>query len=185
MGSSWVKRPDAGSYPQIAPYGRAYLPVRFGRSILLPMITVYLDACCLNRPFDDQTQDRIRLEAEAVLLILGHVHRGEWRWIGSEVLHLEIAQNPDAERRRRTQVLVGSATESISLDETIERRGNELEALGFGAFDALHLACAEQAQADVFLTTDDGLLRRARRFTDRIQVPVENPLTWLNRRSDS
>lgn len=26
---------------------------------------VYLDACCLNRPFDDQTQGRIRLEAEA------------------------------------------------------------------------------------------------------------------------
>lgn len=62
------------------------------------MITVQLDACCLNRPFDDQTQDRIRLEAEAVLLILGHVHRGEWRWIGSEVLHFEIAQNPDLER---------------------------------------------------------------------------------------
>jgi len=24
---------------------------------------VYLDACCLNRPFDDQSQDRIRLES--------------------------------------------------------------------------------------------------------------------------
>jgi hypothetical protein len=73
------------------------------------MITVYLDACCLNRPFDDQTQDRIRLESEAVLLILGHVHRGEWRWSGSEVLSFEIARNPDVE------VLVTSATESVSL----------------------------------------------------------------------
>lgn len=149
------------------------------------MITVYLDACCLNRPFDDQTQDRIRLEAEAVLLILGHVHRGEWRWIGSEALRFGIVQNPDAERRRRTQVIVGSATEFISLDEAIERRGTELESLGFSASDALHLACAEQARADVFLTTDDALLRRARRCADQTQVPVENPLTWLNRRSDS
>jgi hypothetical protein len=24
---------------------------------------IYLDVCCLNRPFDDQTQQRIRLEA--------------------------------------------------------------------------------------------------------------------------
>jgi len=31
---------------------------------------VYLDVCCLNRPFDDQSQDRIHLESEAVLLIL-------------------------------------------------------------------------------------------------------------------
>ncbi len=35
------------------------------------MPQIYLDVCCLNRPFDDQRQDRIRLEADAVLLILG------------------------------------------------------------------------------------------------------------------
>jgi predicted nucleic acid-binding protein len=149
------------------------------------MITVYLDACCLNRPFDDQTQDRIRLESEAVLLILGHVHRGEWRWSGSEVLSFEIARNPDAERRRRVEVLVTSATESVSLAERVEHRGTELEALGFGAFDALHLACAEHAEVDVFLTTDDGLLRRVRRHRDEIRVRVENPLTWLNERNQS
>jgi hypothetical protein len=34
------------------------------------VVRIYLDACCLNRPFDDQTQARIRLEAEAVLMIL-------------------------------------------------------------------------------------------------------------------
>lgn len=28
---------------------------------------IYLDCCCLQRPLDDQTQPRIRLEAEAVL----------------------------------------------------------------------------------------------------------------------
>lgn len=31
---------------------------------------IYLDVCCLNSPFDDQTQERIHLEAEAVMLIL-------------------------------------------------------------------------------------------------------------------
>lgn len=50
------------------------------------MIRIYLDACCLNRPFDDQTHDRIRLEAEAVLLILSHVEAGQWQLIGSEVM---------------------------------------------------------------------------------------------------
>ena len=48
------------------------------------MITVYFDVCCLNRPFDDQKQDRIHLEAEAVLLIITHIQAREWTWISSE-----------------------------------------------------------------------------------------------------
>ncbi len=149
------------------------------------MPTVYLDACCLNRPFDNQAQDRIRLESEAVLLILDHVQRGEWRWVGSEVLSFEVARNPDPERKRRVQVLVSSASGSVSLDDRVEQRGAELEAMGFGAFDALHVASAESAQVDVFLTTDDALVRLARRSEDRIRVRVENPLAWLKERSES
>jgi hypothetical protein len=42
------------------------------------MWKIYLDTCCLNRPFDDETQDRIRLEAEAVGLILAHFQAGDW-----------------------------------------------------------------------------------------------------------
>ena len=30
---------------------------------------IYLDNCCFNRPFDDQTQERIHLESEAILMI--------------------------------------------------------------------------------------------------------------------
>src|SRR6516225_200168 len=41
-------------------------------------------------------------------------------------------------------------------------RAAKLQDLGFSPFDALHLACAERAEVDVFLTTDDGLLSRAR-----------------------
>jgi hypothetical protein len=50
------------------------------------MTKVYLDTCCLNRPFDDQTQMRVRLEAESVLVILARIENGDWVWIGSEVL---------------------------------------------------------------------------------------------------
>jgi hypothetical protein len=46
---------------------------------------IYLDTCCLNRPFDDQNQPRIRLESEAVTLILEKTHQREWEWVGSEV----------------------------------------------------------------------------------------------------
>jgi hypothetical protein len=33
---------------------------------------VYLDNCCLSRRFDDRAQDRIRLETEAIVLIIEH-----------------------------------------------------------------------------------------------------------------
>jgi hypothetical protein len=31
---------------------------------------IYLDVCCLNRPFDDQTQPRIYLETQSVMTII-------------------------------------------------------------------------------------------------------------------
>ena len=57
-------------------------------------------------------------------------------------------------------------------------RARRLELLGFSPFDALHLASAEPGGADVFLTTDDDLLRRARRSPGSIHIRVENPLSW-------
>jgi predicted nucleic acid-binding protein len=58
-------------------------------------------------------------------------------------------------------------------------RASKLEAVGFGAYDALHLACAEHAKVDVFLTTDDNLLRLANESSGLLEVRVGNPLTWM------
>lgn len=107
------------------------------------MRRIYLDACCLNRPFDDQRQDRVRLEAEAVLIVLGRVERGDLQWVGSEALDFEIRQAPDPERRRRVELLTRVVDHRVQLEEETVARGAELQALGFGAYDALHIACAE------------------------------------------
>ncbi|CCI31850.1 hypothetical protein MICAI_2180007 [Microcystis sp. T1-4] len=40
--------------------------------------------------------------------------------------------------------------------------------LGFKFYDALHLAFAEAGGADIFLTTDDRLLRKAQQYRDLI-----------------
>ena len=52
-------------------------------------------------------------------------------------------------------------------------RAAKLQDLGFSRFDALHLACAEHAEVDVFLTTDDGLLSRARRYKGALRIGAE------------
>lgn len=140
---------------------------------------IYLDVCCLNRPFDDQRQDRIRLEAESVVLILSHIQAGDWQWISSEAMDFEIEQAPDSERKERVQLLLAQAERTILVEQAQEIRVHQLEALGFHAFDALHLACAESGKVDVFLTTDDRLLRLAVRQANQLRMKVQNPLTWL------
>ena len=62
---------------------------------------IYLDVCCLNRPFDDQTQTRVHLEAEAVLAIIQAVEDGEWEWISSDAAAYEINKTPNEERQER------------------------------------------------------------------------------------
>src|SRR5690242_8493526 len=127
------------------------------------VMRVYLDACCLNRLTDVQTQQRVREEAEAVERILRAVRAGAAQWVSSEALADEIERNPNVERRLEVAALLALAVEVIVVNDGIVRRARELQAAGYGAFDALHLACAEAAHADVLLTTDDAFLRKATR----------------------
>ena len=140
---------------------------------------IYLDVCCLNRPFDDITQDRVRLESEAVLTILGHAQTENWILISSEVVDIEISKIPDDERKQKVSFLSSTLKSYVTVDEDIERRAMELEELNFKPFDAFHIACAEKGGADVFLTTDDDLLKKALQKKEVLKVRLENPVKWL------
>ena len=127
-----------------------------------PIPRIYLDVCCLNRPFDDQRQDRVRLEAEAVLLILGRCEAGAWQWLSSAVVEEEVDNTPSRERRSRVKAMLSGAHSVVTLTAAAVTRAKEL-----------------QATVDVFLTTDDRVLRIATRHTAQLQVCVANPLAWL------
>jgi hypothetical protein len=45
--------------------------------------------------------------------------------------------------------------------------------------NALHLACAEVGGADVFLTTDDRVVKIAHRKKGLLNLRVDNPVRWL------
>jgi predicted nucleic acid-binding protein len=141
---------------------------------------LYLDTCFLNRPFDDQSNDRVRLETEALRLVFGHSDTGNWAIVGSSVLDLEISRTQDIARRDALQELISVAvTERIELNPEAERLAAEIQKRGIAGFDALHLACAVYAQVDVFLSTDDRLVSRAARLRDLIKIQVDLPLHWL------
>jgi predicted nucleic acid-binding protein len=140
---------------------------------------IYLDVCCLNRPFDDQTQSRVHLEAEAIITVIERCQKGKWRLVSSEVIDLEVSKIPDPDRKNKVTLLALSHRDYITIDQNIVKRANELEGLGVFSYDALHIACAEHGKADVFLTTDDVLLKKAKQNKNAIKLKVENPLRWL------
>jgi hypothetical protein len=69
---------------------------------------IYLDVCCLNRPFDNQTQERIRLETDAILYILAKFQNGEWQLLGSEAFDDELGNTRD-----RDEILGNPTIEEI------------------------------------------------------------------------
>jgi predicted nucleic acid-binding protein len=142
---------------------------------------VYLDLCCLNRPFDDQTQLRIRLESEAVIALIRQAVTGELRWLSSQVIELEAAKNPNPERRRRILLLASHAYETIPLLSTDFERARVLQNLGCQPYDALHIACAERAGAEILLTTDDRLVKFGGRNPASLRLRIENPLELMRK----
>ena len=140
---------------------------------------MYFDVCCLNRPFDDQTQDRVRLESIAVLNILKHVELDGWISVGSDAIQDEVGRDTDIDRRYRVQSYADLAQQMVTVQREQLTRAVEIQGMGFQPFDALHIACAEHAGVDAFLTTDDRLLRLSIRANNRLTVRVANPAVWL------
>jgi predicted nucleic acid-binding protein len=138
---------------------------------------LFLDCCCLNRPFDDQSQARVRLEAEAVLKILDSIERNEHQLLGSSYLLVEIKRIPNIQRQQEILFTIRSNALIASASNEILDRAKTLMALGLRQFDALHVASAE-ASADWLLTTDDRLLKFALRNAKVLTVHVANPLEW-------
>jgi predicted nucleic acid-binding protein len=137
---------------------------------------IYLDVCCLNRPFDNQRNLRIHLEAEAVKTILTLCEQDPWQLLNSQVIEFEIGNTADEVKRTQLQFMVAKAVSIIRLNPTIITRTKFFETAGLTTFDAMHLACAE-TQADIFLTVDDKFLKKARTLTS---LTVNNPLNWLS-----
>src|SRR6266496_2571136 len=116
---------------------------------------LYLDNSVLNRPFDDQRQARIWLETLSFSLVLTLIESGEATLIRSPVHVLENSRNPFPVRQRWVETCLALAGKALPLDQPMKTRALALELGGFKALDALHLACAEAAGAERFLTCDD------------------------------
>jgi len=138
---------------------------------------IYLDVCCLCRPFDNHSDARVRLETEAVLSILKRCSL-DWDLVTSTAVLYEIKLIGDPAKRSHALRLIQRARETIRVDDIVLSRAEEFENCGVLGMDAVHIACAEVAGA-VLLTTDDDLVKIMKKNALGTSVRADNPLHWL------
>ncbi len=137
---------------------------------------IYLDNCSFNRPFDDQSFMRIKLETEAKLFVQEKILIGKLQLIWSHILEYENMQNPFIERRDAIIEWKKIATEKIGGTENVVARASEFTRNGVKSKDALHVACAIEGKAEYFLTTDDKLLKKLAKTRELIVI---NPVNFI------
>jgi predicted nucleic acid-binding protein len=137
---------------------------------------LYLDNCCFNRPFDDQTNIRVRLETEAKLLVQEEIRSGKLDLVWSYILDYENGKNPFRERKEQTATWIAYSVIDVLEDAQVLRIAQLLNQRGIKKLDSLHIACAIVGKADYFLTTDDGILKKA---THVDEIKVMDPIDFV------
>lgn len=122
---------------------------------------IYLDNCCYNRPFDDQSQLRIRLEAEIKLKIQEGIRLGKVQLIWSYILDYENNLNLFDERRKQIGLWRKYAVKDVDENDEIIHIANTLNQKGIRTLDSMHIACAVFSHCTYFLTTDDKILNKS------------------------
>lgn len=121
---------------------------------------IYLDICCFNRPFDDQSDLIVRLQTEAKLHVQEMVREGTLFLVWSAIMDIENSANPDLNRKVAIADWQQLGVEDVSVNERVEAAAETLFRIGVKPMDALHVASAIEARAEYFLTTDNALLRK-------------------------
>ena len=139
---------------------------------------IYLDNCMFNRPFDEQSHIRIRIETEAKLAIQEEIRRGTYQLIWSYILDYENNKNPFRERQEQIMKWKKYAITDIEENTDIIKTALLLNSKGLQKMDSLHIACAIFAKADYFLTTDDKVIKKANVITD---LEISDPINFIKK----
>jgi len=144
---------------------------------------IYLDYNCFQRGFDDPQQVRIQLEAIACQEIFTRAEGNQVRLVWSFMHEDETVLCPFPERKYEVFRLAALCQVRVGPEEEIRDLAKSfLERAKLSAKDAIHLACASCAGADVFLTCDDILVRRIKLLN--LDLAVINPVDYIRQEED-
>ena len=122
---------------------------------------IYLDLCCFNRPYDDQTFLSIYIETQAKLGIQDLIEEEKSVYlIWSFIMDYENASNPDSFVSREISYWRNKASIIVNKNEDIIKQAEKFCYAGFGKKDSLHIATAIDAGAGYFITVDKGIINK-------------------------
>jgi predicted nucleic acid-binding protein len=142
-------------------------------------LKIYLDNCCYNRPFDDLTIEKNRLESDAKIFIQALVKKKSISLYYSFMSQVEIDDSPYEDRKEYILDFVETNAAGF-IGKTrfteIETLASEIMQTGIKKKDATHLACGIIAKCDYFITTDKRVLNYK---TDKIEIV--NPIAFVEK----
>jgi len=138
------------------------------------MLKLYLDNCCFNRPYDDQTILLNVLESDAKLFVQKEILNGTYELVWSYMLDYENYYNPYDNRKIAIADWKRIAKTYVEPTEEILKRAIEIMKIGIKQKDALHLSCAIEAKSYYFITTDKRLLNK-----HLAEIKIINPIDFI------
>ena len=136
---------------------------------------IYIDNCCFNRPYDDQTQLKIFLETQAKLHIQGLVYDNKMELVWSFILTFENSRNMFDGKKKEIAQWEKLSSFFVEKSEEIRKMAKEIMTTGIKAADAVHVACAIVGNCDYFITVDKRLLK----YQDK-RITIYSPIEFIN-----
>ena len=136
---------------------------------------IYLDNCCFNRPYDDQTHLRIYLETQAKLHVQNMVYEKKIELVWSFILTFENSRNIYNAKKIAISQWENFSSFFVEKSGEIRQIAKEIMTTGIKAIDAAHVACAIVGNCDYFITVDKRLLK----YHDK-RIIICNPIEFIN-----
>jgi predicted nucleic acid-binding protein len=134
---------------------------------------LYLDNSFLNRPFDDPLAGMNRKEGEVLFDIIRLAKEDKVQLIRSAMIEVENAANEITARKSFVHSAMNLTDTYQNLSDGIVQRAQTIvQEYQLQPLDAVHLASAEAAQVDFFITCDYTMLKHYR-GTLRILTPLQ------------
>ncbi len=141
-------------------------------------MNIYFDNCCIQRPFDDKSQIRIRIEAEAIISIIELIEENKIELVTSTIVEMELNKTPDPERVKFGSKILSLSAKRINLSDKIIKRAKGFEKMDIKAIDALHLAIGDIEKIDYVCTTDDRFIKRALKIKN-LKTKIVSPIKFI------
>jgi len=141
---------------------------------------IYLDNCCFNRPYDDQSQPKVAIETLAKLYIQELVIKHELDIVWSYILKFENSRNIFEAKREAIAQWEKISIRFVEKSELITAMAREIAVSGVKPADSLHIACAIAAKCDYMITVDERMLK----YHDS-RIIICNPVDFIKRESEN